>query len=95
MKTSFIPSRYFIETYDYLYGCTSSARTYMPLPVCELDMEKCLKKWYNHIIKLESKYYNPYIEFHAMVECEDGSFSDLSMSWAYEQMEHDPEIPFC
>ena len=95
MKTSFIPSRYFIEVYEYSFGYPASCKMFMPLPICDLDMEKCLKKWYNHLHKITPPGAYNNIEFHAMVECEDGSFSDLSMMWGYEQMEHDPEIPFC
>lgn len=92
-KSSFIPSRYFIEVYEDMYGCTASSKMFMPLPKCELDMEKCLKKWYNHLYKQLPAGFDS-IEYHAMREDEDGTYADLSMYWGCETMEYDPEIPF-
>lgn len=92
--TSFIPSRYFIDTMDSSFGYTGESRIYMPLPVCELDMEKCLKKWYNHLYKKLPRCAYDSITYFAMREDEDGSYSDLSMHWDYEHMEHDPEELF-
>ena len=82
-------SKYFIEV-NTTYGCSGSNKIFMPLPKCELDLEKCLKKWYNHLYsKLPIGMAS--IQYFAMVEREDGSFSDLSMKWNYETWENDPE----
>lgn len=88
-----IRSKYFIEVFSSLYGCEGHSKMYMPLPKCEIDMEKALKKWYKRLCKAAMNY--EHIDVYAGVECEDGSFSDLSISWAYKEMEHDPSILFC
>jgi len=79
-----IKSRYFITAYETMYGCTASCEHYMPLPNDNLDMVKCLKKWYNHL----TKSYHPEVQYVAMVEREDGSIDDLSVYWFNEYLEH-------
>lgn len=93
-STSFVPSRYFITIMDDSFGYMGEGRMYMPLPVCELDMEKCLKKWYNHLYKKLPRGMYDFITYLAMKEDEDGSYSDLSMYWGIQEMENDPHIPF-
>lgn len=90
-KTNYIPSRYFIEVWDYAYEYSASSKIFMPLPKCELDMEKCLKKWYNKLTSTK-EYFNSGTEIHAMREDEDGSYSDLSTKWGYEYMDNAPDF---
>lgn len=97
MSKEQINSRYYIMFSDEMYGCTGSSIKFMPLPKSQdLDMEKCLKKWFNHILKT----LEPYVKrgyrcsVYAMMECEDGSYSDLSCYWGCQELDHDPKIPF-
>lgn len=88
-------AKYFIEVYETMYGFTGSSVMQMPEPKCEIDMVKALKKWYNHIRKDIAYYANPDISYYAVVKFDDGSYHDLSMEWANEEMQYDPNIPFC
>ena len=77
-------SRYFIEIVDFAFGYTAATKLYMPLPKEELDLNKCLKKWYNHLTKI----WRPDVDVHAMREDEDGSYSDLTVHWGCEYLDH-------
>ena len=83
-------SKYFIEVSEEMYGCTGTHKIFMPLPKCEIDMEKALKKWYNRLYRKLPKGMDS-IQYYAMVEREDGSYDDLSMTWNYQTWENDPE----
>lgn len=84
-------SEYFIEFYDYSFGYGATSRMYLPMPKVEVDMEKALKKV---LKRLEKKLAKADITIFAMHETKEG-LEDLTMHWAYENMEHCPDIPFC
>ena len=88
-------SNYFIEICDGTYGYFADSRIYMPVPSCEIDMEKALKKWYNHLCNQDWYWTASNITYYAKHELEDGTIEDLGMNWGYEQMSHEPSIPFC
>lgn len=83
-------SRYFLEIVDDTMGYQATARMYMPLPYDDLDMVKCLKKWFKRVEPafLRASANGLDIAVYAMMETEDGEIHNLSAVWDFQYMDN-------